>query len=503
MYDFTAFLLLFFWLSVSGTVAAPTPLNGAVVTSGLTSVHIRSFNAVVVSSSFNHTLRYPRGLSNSTDQFLPIPSMPFPKYGIVLLALFIVICAICCVLVLFILYSHTMQRWIRGIPGHICALFKGGKCDGGRVSTEDQVPNRDGDKEKNDTVLHILSSAGDVSFPCDDHLGGHSNKSANSSEETVSTPTNPPAPFSVVASPPSGSHPSYISTRSPSIHAARSPQISPTSHSRSPSSPLFERLQTLLATSRMMFRTLTADRSSRPSTPSPKALTTVDIPTPTRTETGFIHSISLPIVNMHSDDAAKTVAGNRGCPQTSESFMPSPAANLMSTKRTCVPQSDYSTTPSSMSINSRSGFYSLSGDAQLSPSTAFHSLIDLPTLATPSDTPPATILKSSLPSSSCNREQLGSPLSPRYVHGAQLETIHEENDTQTSHLKQAFPDYSHESCNILMFTSPSAPLLDDTPSRDSLTVCPQEAKPNQSERTIRALPLKPTSKPHAYTCNMV
>lgn len=150
---------------------------------------------------------------------------------------------------------------------------------------------------------------------------------------------------------------------------------------------------------------------------------------PTPPESDVI--ISLPSAKTTDLDSVNimTVEGDIGCQNLALS--PPPAVTAM--QQSPLPQGDRSTTHSPTSTRSITGFYSLSGDAKLSASTAFHSFIDLSMFSTPGDTVSDTIL----PNPSDVEDTVISVLSPRYIHGIQLETIHEESDSHNTSLDLA------------------------------------------------------------------
>lgn len=433
MHDFIVGLSLIFCLYVFDSVAAPTPFTFTTGTSSLTRLRADNVSTVFVSPlPFNLTSsnQYPRELSDFSNELQPIPNAFFPKYGIVLLILFIVICALSSTLVIITLFSGTARARIRTAPGRLYAWITSERREGQEVQKDNQSSDRrrSAEKKRCDSPLNMSSGNKEPSCPYDISQELTDKTKANSSEETISSI--PAVPFSVesVHSPSPLSH-----KRSRSRSAAHSPQDS--AHSRqlsSPFSPLLDHLQALLSTSKRIFHSLTADLTSPPSTPhppSPNITVTVDISRPTPAESDASVSPS-PVTRTNSDGAnVMNVEYDLGCQNIASTPASVPGVTI-STQQSPLPRS---TTHSSPSINSRSGFYSLSGDTQLSASTAFHSFIDLSMLATPSDAH-SDIIPASNPSDNHDAGAIISLLSPRYMHGLQLETIHEESDGQITSL---------------------------------------------------------------------
>lgn len=420
-------LILFICVSDSG--AAPTPFS--VVRYPFTRLPADNNRTVPLSSSLllnftaNLNRQYTRDLSNSRDELQPIPNAFFPTYGIVLLVLLIIICALSSVLAMITMHSRTTREWISMVPGRVYARVTRRR-QGSRIQKDSQISQRGSSRGKNPCYSPSDTSPvnHDPSSPYTISPKPKNKTEATASEETVNTI--PDAPFSVsVHSPsPSGQIRSVV-TNPLSLRDPAHDRISP------PISLILDCPQTLLSASKRMFQFLTSgirSRSSTPHSPTPN-IVTVEVSVPTPPESDAI--ISLPSAKTIDLDSANimTVEGDVG--RQSLALSPPPAVTAM--QQSPLPQSDRSTTHSPTSTGSITGFYSLSGDAQLSASTAFHSFIDLSMFATPGDTVSDTIP----PNPPDVEDTVISVLSPRYIHGIQLETIHEESDSHNTSLDLA------------------------------------------------------------------
>lgn len=466
MYGLISGLPLILSLCVFDSAAAPTSFNS---TSKFPFTHqpADNFSAVCATPSLpNHSpidsRRYPRDLSNPVDELEPIPNAFFPKYGIVLLALFIVICALSSALIIITLHSRTTRGWIRKVPSRVYARLTGRHQSSEAQENNNSLPRGDSKGNKRgDSPSNISSANYDSSSPYNNYPEPKDKAKATSSEETVTTIPTIPFSVSVYETSSSGQNRLASSGVAHSPHnSTRSRPISP------PFSPLLDHLQTLLSTSKKMFQFLTAGPTSPSPTsqaPSPNIRVSVDVSTLTPVVSeAFVHASSEKEINLDSADILETGC-DIGCQDIA--LVSSPEVSLtFATQENPPPQSDRSTTHSSPSIHSNSGFYSFSGDAQLSASTAFHSFIDSSMPVTPRDTHSDALLANP----SDDEELAISLMSPRYIPGVQLETIHEESDGQI--------------CSLTSALSASA-ARDDSSSKWSSTKCPDRRNTILSSRS--------------------
>lgn len=431
MHNFIGCLYLILCLYVFDSVAAPTPISFAIRTPSSTHLQADDISTVFVSPlPFNtkSSIQYPRQLSDSSGDLQPIPNAFFPKYGIVLLILFIIICGLSSVLVIITGNSSVARTWICKAPGRLYAWTTSQKCEIKDVPRY-HGSHRGGSTEKDrDSPLEMSSANYDSSGPNNTSSELTTKTKATTSEETMSSIPVVPFPVDSIHSPPPSGHQMSTPTRAP--HPS---QGSPPSRPLSPPySPLLDHLQALLSTSKRMFQSLTADlisRSSTPHPPSPSVTVNIDICRPKPAESDV--PISSPLTRTKSDDVnVAEVECDLGCQDIASSPV-SVVRVSISTQQSPLP---HSVTHGSPSINSRSEFYSLSGDIQLSASTAFHSFIDLGMFPTPTDTRSET---TPVFDSSDDVDHEISLLSPRYIHGLQLETIHEESDGNITSLASA------------------------------------------------------------------
>jgi hypothetical protein len=414
------------FICTTRSAAAPTPFSFS-TRSPLTRL-LADNDSIILPylshSNLSSSRQYPRDLSNPRDELQSIPNAFFPTYGIVLLVLFIVICVLSSVLVLITMHSRKTRKWIDMALGRVYSRFTRRR-QGSRVHKDNQRSQRGSNTEKNgcDSPLDISAVNGGP-LPSSPYIISRDliNKpKAMTSDETVTTI--PDAPFSESDRSPSPSGQKRSASKSPlSPHDPRPPQ---------PFSPLLDHLQRLLSSSKRMLQFLTADPTSRPSahSPSTKVIVTADASEPTLADSDAI--VPSPSVKRTDSNGVEimNVEGDIGCQDTILIH-----GAVTGTQQIALPRSNHSTTHSSTPIRSQSGFYTLSGDAQLSASTAFHSFIDLSVLAIPRDTHSDTVLGNN---SDDEPDPVISPLSPRYIHGVQLETIHEESDVQNTSLTLA------------------------------------------------------------------
>ncbi|KAF8510791.1 hypothetical protein JB92DRAFT_3144316 [Gautieria morchelliformis] len=424
MYSFIVGLPFILCLYVFESVAAPIPYGFTTVSviTRLQTDHISTVGVSPLSFNQNPSRQHPHDLSNASDDLQPTPNAFFPKYGIALLILFIVVCALSSVLMIITLYSSSARAWISRAPRRVHTRLTG-LCQGHKVHEDSHSSHlgKSRHTKRCDLPLDASSANCELSSPYSISPEVKHATYATSSGETVTAI--PIAPFSVtVPSPFSSSH-----ERAANLSPAHSPP-----HSRLLSPPLLDHLQALIFASKRFFQSLTADVPARSSIPQVQApsMVTVDMP------------------NAHSDLLASSAPTKRTNPDTANvmgmegdiccqdiTSIPPPAVNIMLSKQRCShPPYDHPITHSSPSVDSRSAFYSLSGEAQLLASAAFHSFIDLGVLATPSDTHSDSV---SPLNPSDDVDDVINLTSTRYMHGAQLETIHEESDGQINSFASA------------------------------------------------------------------